>query len=409
VTAPVSLWVPGRIELLGKHTDYAGGRSLLCVVDRGISLEARPRADRVVRITDTASGEVVTTALDASSSLPEGHWAIYPATVARRIARNFPGPLIGADLTFFSTLPQAAGMSSSSALVVAVFLALSAVNDLAERQEYVRNVRTIEDLAGYLGSIENGFDFGDLRGDVGVGTLSGCEDQTAMLCSRADALVQYAFCPVRFERVVPLPAGSSFVIAVSGVRAEKTAGALAKYNRISRAARAAAEAWRRGAASDDATLGAALASGAHAAARIRQVLAHAEADGFSPTELTTRFEQFAEESEFLVPGAAAALARGDLAGLGSLVDASQRGAESMLGNQIPETIALARSARELGAVAASAFGAGFGGSVWALTMEGESAAFLEFWRARYLKDYPMHSGSADFFITRAGSPARRLS
>jgi len=49
--------------------------------------------------------------------------------------------------------------------------------------------------------------------------------------------------------------------------------------------------------------------------------------------------------------------------IGVLIDRSQDGAERLLGNQVPETIALARLARDLGAVAASAFGAGFGGSV----------------------------------------------
>ena len=68
----------------------------------------------------------------------------------------------------------------------------------------------------------------------------------------------------------------------------------------------------------------------------------------------------------IVPGAADALAEGDLDRFGALVDRSQAGAEAALGNQVPETIHLQRSARRLGARAASAFGAGFGGSVWAL-------------------------------------------
>src|SRR5215469_1886275 len=46
-------FVPGRIEVLGKHTDYAGGRSLLCAAERGFCVAAVPRKDNVVRITDT--------------------------------------------------------------------------------------------------------------------------------------------------------------------------------------------------------------------------------------------------------------------------------------------------------------------------------------------------------------------
>src|SRR5262249_40557072 len=54
---PARRWfVPGRIEVLGKHTDYAGGRSLLCTAGRGFCVAAIPRADRIVRITDVARG-----------------------------------------------------------------------------------------------------------------------------------------------------------------------------------------------------------------------------------------------------------------------------------------------------------------------------------------------------------------
>jgi len=57
---------------------------------------------------------------------------------------------------------------------------------------------------------------------------------------------------------------------------------------------------------------------------------------------------------------------GDGAALGGLVDRSQELTTTHLRNQVPETIFLAKAAREEGAIAASAFGAGFGGSVWAL-------------------------------------------
>ena len=62
-----------------------------------------------------------------------GHWSNYPMTVARRLARNFPGLARGADIAFLSTLPRAAGLSTSSALVTATYLVLDAVNDLSAR------------------------------------------------------------------------------------------------------------------------------------------------------------------------------------------------------------------------------------------------------------------------------------
>ena len=85
-------------------------------------------------------------------------------------------------------------------------------------------------------------------------------------------------------------------------------------------------------------------------------------------------------------------------------DRSQAAAELWLGNQIPETIALARLARTCGALAASAFGAGFGGSVWALVQEAEAPAFLEQWRSRYLANFPDRLPKAEFFPTSAGPP-----
>jgi galactokinase len=142
-------------------------------------------------------------------------------TVARRVARNFAGDLHGAEIAIASNLPSAAGLSSSSALTIAIFLALDAVNDLHHRDEYLANIRSNEDLAGYLAAVENGQTFGTLIGDRGVGTLGGSQDHTAILCGRAGVLRQFGFCPVKHERDVPLPPDHVFVIAVSGVVAEK--------------------------------------------------------------------------------------------------------------------------------------------------------------------------------------------
>jgi galactokinase len=401
----MELWIPGRIEFLGKHTDYAGGRSLLCPVDRGFRVTVESRDDDVVRVTDRRSGESVECTIAPDISRPRGHWANYVFTVVRRIARDFPDAHIGADIAFESDLPVAAGMSSSSALVVAVYMALAEVNQLREHSSYRANIGTPEHLAEYIGCIEGGFAFRAFAGDEGVGTLSGCEDQTAMVCGRAGALVQYSFCPVRYETTYPVPANHDFVIAASGVVAEKTASALEKYNSLSRRAAAAAEAWRRASGRGDRTLGDAVA--AADGATIRAAIAGTRVDGFSPGELVDRFDQFYAESEVIIPTVGGALSRGDLTAVGELVDQSQAGVERLLGNQIPETIELARSARELGAVAASAFGAGFGGSVWALTSSADTSDFIRNWQERYARAFPAHRKAARFFVTRAGRPASR--
>lgn len=412
--APLAFWVPGRIEVLGKHTDYGGGRSLLCAVDRGISALVRPRETgtpnaTLVRVRDTKLG--VTAEFDLAADTPPapGTWSNYPITVARRIAANFGAPLRGADIVFWSDIPHAAGVSSSSALVVMMFLALGAVNDLASRPTYRAAIHSSDELAGYLGAVENGLDFGSLRGSHGVGTFGGSEDHTAILSARPGAVAQYSFCPVTFERAIALPHDVTFVVGASGVQAEKTGGALHRYNDVSRRLSAALECWRRATGRADASMGAALASSADARGRVLAALGDARDADYPPASLIERVEQFDTESNDIIPAAAAALARGDLAAFGTEVARSQAGAERALHNQIPETIALVRRALEFGACAASAFGAGFGGSVWALVDRARAEAFRERWADAYRTEFPVAAAHAEFFVTGAGPAATRLS
>src|SRR5512143_3352244 len=125
-----SLWVPGRIEVLGKHTDYAGGRSLLCATEYGVCLAAAPRTDAQVVVRDLRKRPTVTAALDPSLAVPARGWANYVMTVTRRLSRNFPDARRGADVVLASDLPAASGLSSSSALMVSLFLALAEINGL---------------------------------------------------------------------------------------------------------------------------------------------------------------------------------------------------------------------------------------------------------------------------------------
>lgn len=389
--------------MLGKHTDYAGGRSLLCAASRGFCVAFAPRADRRVRLVDTASSEQAETALDPQAPLPPGGWALYPATVARRLARNFED-LAGADVAFASDLPRASGLSSSSALVVAAFSALAAVNRLEERSDWREAFPTVEALAGYLGCVENGSSFGPLTGDRGVGTFGGSEDHTAMLSARPGALVQYAFGPVRLERVVPFPDGLVFAVASSGVAAPKAGSARERYNRLSLLASAALDSWNRAASRADATLASALASAPDAPARLEEVLARETAGPFPAEALASRVAQFREESERLVPTFAEALGRDDRPVLGEVASRSQALAEELLKNQVPETRALVRSARSFDAVAASAFGAGFGGSVWALVEADAASRFLARWEREHEARFPDAARRAAFFLTRPGPP-----
>jgi galactokinase len=404
---PKRWFVPGRIEFLGKHTDYAGGPSLVCAVDRGLSVGAALRKDDVVRVTDVGRHDRVEFPLRADVAAPEG-WGNYAATVVRRIARDFPAAKQGVEIVFASDLPAAAGVSSSSALVVALFTAIADANRLHEDPAFAWISGRPEELAGYLACVENGESYGAFAGDRGVGVFGGSEDHTAILCCVSGHLSQFRYCPVRLDQQIPLPNDWTFAIASSGIRAEKAGPARDRYNAASLSAGAVLDVWNAASGLREPSLDAAVRRSPEAPDEIRAALKRSERSDFGANVLLRRFEHFFLESQELLPAAAKALAARDDRALGEIVDHSQRGAEELLGNQVPETISLARSARGLGAIAASAFGAGFGGSVWALVGRREALAFLTEWRAQYARAFPDSSRQAEFLTTGAGPGLRRL-
>jgi galactokinase len=400
-------FVPGRIEVLGKHTDYAGGRSLLAAAEYGFCMIALAREDAHVRVTADAGAETTQFELSPDLTPRKAHWSNYIMTAGRRLARNFGPSLRGIDLAFGSDLPPAAGMSSSSALLTGACLSLMTTNRIEQRDEYRRDIDGREDLAEYLGTVENGQTYGDLAGDRGVGTFGGSEDHTAILNCHAGELSQYAFCPVRQERRLALPRGFIFVVASSGVIAEKTGRAMELYNRASRLARAGVKAWNRATDRDDPHLAAAVRSAPDAPERMRKILAAAKHADFAGQQLLRRFEHFLTESEQIIPVAGDALVRGDMAAFGSQIKRSQELGETLLGNQVPETIDLAMLAGEKG-FPASAFGAGFGGSVYALVPAESAEEFLTWWSHRYAEQFPDEALRSRFFLTRPGPAAFAL-
>lgn len=409
----IRLRVPGRVELLGKHTDYAGGRSVVLAADRAFRAAAVRRADRLVRmIPADRPGEAVTFAIAQRPDQPPGHWAHYAATVARRLAANFDSAaeLRGADIAFLSDLPPAAGMSSGSALLITVALALIDLNELELSEPWSHTIRGREDLAMYLACVENGQSFAALGGEAGVGTFGGSEDHTAILCAQAGKLSIYSYAPTRFEQTVAWPTDIALAVATCGVAAEKTGGRLHDYNHAAERARLAVETYNRTYGTQYRHLRD-LLHGYHGPADdVRAFL-----DGLCKTEPTLegmglgeRFEQFWREDQIIIPQAMEAFARADWEAFGRLCDQSHHLADEFLENQIPQTNALQHLARTRGALAASAFGAGFGGSVWAVVHAGEIEGFLRAWRQAYRAEFPDESARAEFFRTRPGGPAAIL-
>jgi len=398
--------IPGRIEVLGKHVDYAGGRSLLCAVQRGFVVVARPHADRSIIVRDATRREAIFMPLDVRSPTPSGPpWNVYLSAVARRFTRNFGADVLGCDIAIASNLPAAAGVSSSSALVVGLALAVAGISGLDSLHTWRAVLPDRLALAGYLGALENGLTFGPLTGQAGVGTMGGAQDHTAILCSAANQLGQFAWSPVRHERWVPFPDDLIFVIAVSGVTASKIGAVRERYNRAARTVRHLLASWNAATTRTDATLADALHSTDDAPARFEAIARTSATDEFTAEHLLRRLAQFQEETNENVPRAAEAAANGDWKTFAHYVAASQAGAERALENQVPETIALVREGLSVGAIAASAFGAGFGGSVWALVPVADAQDFMVRWRAAYEHVAPTTAAKAQFFTTRPGPPA----
>lgn len=384
-TAPdLVCWVPGRLEVFGTHTDYAGGRTLVAALPRGFAFAARSRADRTLQIVDVIADEAVAIETGAPMTGAAG-WRRYVEVVVERLSRNFPGAPLGADIAFASDLPRAAGMSSSSALIVGTASMLARLSGIRDGELWRREVRGRLAEAGYYACIENGRSFGALSGHAGVGTHGGSEDHAAMLCAASGALTSLAFVPMRQLGSVLVPDAWQFVVASSGVAAEKTGAALVSYNRLAEGAAALLDLWNASQTPAE-SLARALSSTPDAALRLERHVRASQIDGWTPEALSARLRHFIREDR----RAATALdvfRNADAAGVESLARDSQHDSEALLGNQVPQTAALAQLALEGGALGARSFGAGFGGSVWALVTRDRSVTFASDWLRAYRRRF----------------------
>lgn len=122
-TQPRLFRAPGRINLIGEHTDYNDGFVLPMAIDRETVVAAAARDDRLIRARSCAQGETVELDLDRPGSPRRGAWFDYVEGVAQAlIARG--KSLRGSDLLIQSNVPVGAGLSSSAALEVSIGFAL---------------------------------------------------------------------------------------------------------------------------------------------------------------------------------------------------------------------------------------------------------------------------------------------
>jgi galactokinase len=131
-----------------------------------------------------------------------------------------------------------------------------------------------------------------------------------------------------------------------------------------------------------------------------------EVTGWSIDALRKRLQHFIRE-DARVPRALDALRIADAPQMRELAAQSQADSELLLGNQVEETGALTRLALEHGALASRSFGAGFGGSVWALVESPRAEEFALRWRAAYQNQFPARV--ATVFASRPGSAMVELS
>ncbi|MGI5323402.1 galactokinase [Actinomadura nitritigenes] len=138
---------PGRINLIGEHTDYNDGLVLPFALSRGVSVAAARRDDGIVEVRSRQAGGTVTAPVDGGTVVAEGWpseraWAAYPVGMARVLREHGTG---GASLLIDSDLPQGAGLSSSAALECATALALCDLHGVEiDRPELARLAQRAE-------------------------------------------------------------------------------------------------------------------------------------------------------------------------------------------------------------------------------------------------------------------------
>lgn len=121
--APRLFAAPGRINLIGEHTDYNDGFVLPMAIDRGVVVAATPRSDRRVRVFSLDVDGEIELDLDRPGPPRRGSWIDRVEGVAQSLARRGVA-LSGAELVLSGDVPHGAGLSSSAALEVAVGMAL---------------------------------------------------------------------------------------------------------------------------------------------------------------------------------------------------------------------------------------------------------------------------------------------
>ncbi|MFN2508172.1 MAG: galactokinase [Chthoniobacterales bacterium] len=337
-----SAYAPGRVELLGNHTDYNQGVVLAAAIDRGITVSGTSRDDDIVAFTsDRRRAEV---ALADIQPQTQHRWANYPLGVVQQFQRS--GYKIGGfEAVISGDVPVGAGLSSSAALEVATAGFLMKLQGL--------RIEPME-IARLCQRAENEF----------VGVRSGLLDQVTSVFGRADHLV-YLDCQSQEIRTIRFPAGFSLVIADSGA---KHSLLQSQYNT------------RR-----DECAAAAKALGVESLRDVSPGRLNDARDSLDPL-LYRRAAHIVGEND-RVWRAVAALERGDAAAVGGFMNQSHESSRTNFENSTPELDLLVCIAQSLAGVLGSRLtGGGFGGGTVTLVESARGDEVLENLRARYAEE-----------------------
>lgn len=339
---------PGRVNLIGEHTDYNDGFVLPMALERAAWIALTPRADGVVRLVASDLGQEGTFDVAAARRRdargdphdPQGGWLEYPRGVAWAL-QDGGAVLHGFDGALASDVPRGAGLSSSAALELAVAAAFAAASDLPwDPKGVARAMQRVENLW--------------------VGVQSGIMDQLIGAAGVAGHALLID-CRDLALRPVPLPAAARVVVLDTSTRRGLVGSA---YN--DRRAACERVAARLGVP----------------ALRDADLAALAAADDLDPVDARRARHVIAENARTLE--AADALAAGDVARVGALMDASHASLRDDFEVSSPALDALVAAARQApGCLGARMTGAGFGGCAVALVATDAVDAFVAATLAAY--------------------------
>ncbi len=358
---------PGRINIIGEHTDYNGGFVLPGAIDKAMYCEIKPNGTGRIRAFALDLGESVEFGLDETDK-PEQQWARYIFGVCREMAKRGRN-VHGFDTVFAGDVPLGAGMSSSAALESCFGFALNTIYDLGfERFE----------LALIGQSTEHNY----------VGVMCGIMDQFASCCGRARHLMKLDCRSLEYEYIPFNPAGYRLVLINTMVTHNLAGG---EYNKrrqsCERVVEAIAERNPDVKLLRDADM-----------AMLREVREKVDPVDYMRTE-------FVIEEIARLLDATAAMRKDDYETVGRLMYGTHEGLSRKYEVSCMELDFLVEKARECGVSGSRVMGGGFGGCTINLVRDDHHDAFVETTVKAYNEKFGIAAAVYDVVI---GDGAREM-